>query len=337
MAALMTSPRAWSFLTVEGARQYGGNAGYADKPSAMYRYDSDVANHRSVRSGDVAVIRSRVAVLGIATIENVVEGTGPKARQRCPTCSAVNIKARTTQSPRWRCTSGHLFDEPVEDVVQVTTFEAHYGATFTQCPSDITLDVLNGAVMRPNDQMSIKEIDLARLEAFLLSSPAATAIVRNHVRRLSIVATGGTDRQRSGSIIEERRRVLKEIALRRGQVRFRKRLIRRYGASCQVSGCAFPGLLEAAHVNPYALSNDNSEENGLLLRSDLHTLFDLGLLGIDPRSMKITVHPQARLAGYEQFDGATLLLNGTSGPDPQALEERWTFYQGQLISGGSTD
>lgn len=333
----MSTSRAWSFLAIEGTRQYGGNAGYEDNPSTVYRYDSDVANHRNVRPADVAIVRSSLAVLGIATIEAVVEGTGPKARRRCPVCSSVSIKARTTQSPRWRCGSGHLFDDPVEDVVQVTTFEAHYGATFTRCPPEITLDMLNGAVMRPNDQMSIKEIDLARLDAILLSSPAAAVIVHNHVRSLSIVTMGDTDDQHSGSIIEERRRVLREITLRRGQVRFRKRLIRHYGASCQVSGCALPGLLEAAHVSPYALSHDNSEGNGLLLRSDLHTLFDLGLLGIDPKSMEIAVHPHARIAGYDQFNGAMLMLNGTAGPRPQALEERWAFFQHQLISAVSAD
>ena len=328
----MTSPRAWSFLAIEGARQYGGNAGYDDNPSAVYRYDSDVANHRNVHSGDVAIIRSGSAVLGIATLEEVIEGIGSKSRQRCPECGTVNIKARTTQITRWRCTSGHVFDEPVEDVVQVTTFEAYYGGTFQQCPPAMTLDVLNGAVMRPNDQMSIKEIDLARLEPFLQSSLAATAIIKGHARQLAIGTADGSTNGSSGSIIEERRRVLKEIALRRGESRFRKRLMRRYGACCQVSGCAFTGLVEAAHVSPYALSNDNSEGNGLLLRSDLHTLFDLGLLGIDPQSMKVTVHPQAKAAGYDQFDGVQVRLNGSTGPDLSALEERWLFYVEQLES-----
>lgn len=311
--------------------------GYEDNPSAVYRYDSDVANYRNVRCGDVTIVRSRAAVLGIATIEDVIEGTGPKARQRCPTCSSVNIKARTTQVPRWRCTSGHVFEDPIEDVVQVDTFEAHYGDTFQSCPAEITLDVLHGAVLRPNDQMSIKEIDLARLESVLLSSSGSATIIRRHVRSLSIGTTDPAPDETPKSIIEERRRVLKEIALRRGQDRFRKRLIQRYGATCQISGCALPSLVEAAHVSPYALSNDNSEENGLLLRSDLHTLFDLGLLGIDPSSLKISVHPEARSAGYDQFDEAALLLNGTTGPDRKALEERWTFYQERLASPAGAD
>jgi HNH endonuclease len=33
-------------------------------------------------------------------------------------------------------------------------------------------------------------------------------------------------------------------------------------------------ILEAAHISPYRGEEDNHPENGLLLRADLHTLFD---------------------------------------------------------------
>ncbi|MBA4092235.1 MAG: hypothetical protein C0494_16820 [Sphingobium sp.] len=326
----MTSPKAWSLLAVEGVRQYGGNTGYEDDPSAIYRYDSDVANHRNVGSGDVAVIRSGTTVLGIGTIEAIVEGQGSKVRQRCPECGTVNIKARTTQLPRWRCTNAHFFERAAEETVQVATFEAHYGKTFKACPSEVTLGVLNDAVIRPNDQMSIKEIDLARLEPILLPHPEVAPIVRNHVRRLAPEEIGTEGNGSANSIIEERRRVLREISLRRGQARFRKRLIDRYGARCQISGCEFPGLVEAAHVSPYARSSDNSETNGLLLRSDLHTLFDLGLLGIDPVTLEVAIHQDAKLAGYDLFDGRKLSVNATSGPGRAALKERWAFYSDRL-------
>ncbi|MEX2207188.1 MAG: HNH endonuclease [Myxococcota bacterium] len=37
-------------------------------------------------------------------------------------------------------------------------------------------------------------------------------------------------------------------------------------------------VLEAAHIRPYAQGGDHRIDNGLLLRSDLHTLFDRGYL-----------------------------------------------------------
>ena len=39
-------------------------------------------------------------------------------------------------------------------------------------------------------------------------------------------------------------------------------------------------VLEAAHIKPFALSGPTSTNNGLLLRSDLHKLFDLGYLTV---------------------------------------------------------
>jgi hypothetical protein len=71
----MTARRAWSFLTIEGVRQYGGNAGYNDDPASAYRYDSSVPSHLQVRPGDIVIIRSRSATIGLAEI-------GPEGKRR---------------------------------------------------------------------------------------------------------------------------------------------------------------------------------------------------------------------------------------------------------------
>jgi len=97
--------------------------------------------------------------------------------------------------------------------------------------------------------------------------------------------------------------------------------------------CDFPGLVEAAHIRPYALTSDNSEGNGLLLRSDLHTLFDLGLLAVHPVSLLVALHPDTLSSGYGLFEGVALATNGSGGPDREALLERWEFFQMQ--SGGA--
>ena len=41
-------------------------------------------------------------------------------------------------------------------------------------------------------------------------------------------------------------------------------------------------VLEAAHIRPYALTGPHDVSNGLLLRADLHRLFDLGYLTVTP-------------------------------------------------------
>ncbi|WP_200883691.1 HNH endonuclease [Archangium violaceum] len=51
-----------------------------------------------------------------------------------------------------------------------------------------------------------------------------------------------------------------------------------YGGRCALTDCEEPRVLEAAHIFPYHGPQTNHVTNGLLLRADLHVLFDLGLL-----------------------------------------------------------
>lgn len=71
------------------------------------------------------------------------------------------------------------------------------------------------------------------------------------------------------------------IKARRGQADFRARLLAAYGRRCCISGCRVEALLEAAHIRPHAVEPNYDTRNGLLLRADLHTLYDLHLLGVD--------------------------------------------------------
>lgn len=323
----MNMPRAWSFLVVMGTRQYGGNVGYDDSPSDIYRYDSDVANHLRVAQGDVAIVRTRDHVKGAAIVEQIIRGEGRKQRLRCPICSATNIKRRVTVSPAWRCKNQHSFDEPERQWDTVSTYEAHYKNTFQPTGSGLTVDQLHKAVIRPSDQMSIKEVDLSRLEDIFMSDPSLTPLLTDYVRRLSPEPEVSQAYDDVRTIIEARRSVLREISLRRGQVQFRNRLVERYGSKCQISGCAFLGLLEVAHINPYARSFDNSARNGLLLRSDIHTLFDLGMILINPDTFTVEIAAGLSGYGYDELNGVSLHLNGTKGPDKEGLRKRWQFFK----------
>ncbi len=315
--------RAWSLLAVGNRRQYGGNTGYADDPASVYRYDSDVANHRNVAQGDLVVIRSRTAVLGFGRIEHIHSAPSTKTRQRCPYCLATSIKERTGLTPRWRCTRGHAFEEPASQLVNVTSYEAHYERSYVAAEPAFTLARLNAAVIRPSDQMSIKEIDPAVIED-LMDGLQGRRLVESYVASLR---ADETDRSaESRSIIEERRRVLREIQVRRGQTGFRKRLIERYGCRCMVTGCELTSIIEAAHISPYSLSSDNSADNGLLLRSDIHTLFDLGLMGFEPDTHVIRFADAVRIGGYDSFEGRTLIPASARRPDRAALEARWSFF-----------
>jgi hypothetical protein len=104
--------------------------------------------------------------------------------------------------------------------------------------------------------------------------------------------------------------VMRQIKARRGQHLFRNALRDRYGDVCLISGCMMMDVVEAAHIKPYRGELDNHPGNGLLLRADLHTLFDLDLIGIQPAALTVRVHPKAKQAGYGCFDGAKLRCTG---------------------------
>src|SRR5262249_20772029 len=123
--------------------------------------------------------------------------------------------------------------------------------------------------------------------------------------------------------------VLRQIKARRGQQAFRDALRDPYGGQCLVSGCRLMDVVEAAHIKPYRGEQDNDPANGLLLRADLHTLFDLNLLGGEPGTLSVRVHPAAREEGYAAFDGVKLKCDGAS-PSEAALALRWKAYQQKL-------
>ena len=104
---------------------------------------------------------------------------------------------------------------------------------------------------------------------------------------------------------DARRWVLADIVRRQGQKGFRDGLLKAYGHRCAISGETAAEVLEAAHISPYRGIHTNSLENGLLLRSDLHTLFDLHRLGIDS-SNRVVISPQVVSPTYASLQGTAV-------------------------------
>jgi putative restriction endonuclease len=75
---------------------------------------------------------------------------------------------------------------------------------------------------------------------------------------------------------------LTEVRPRLGQGAFRVIVTDAYDRRCAVTGERTLPVLEAAHIKPYRLVGMHEASNGLLLRSDLHRLFDLGYVTITP-------------------------------------------------------
>lgn len=113
----------------------------------------------------------------------------------------------------------------------------------------------------------------------------------------------------------ERRRVLREIADRRGQGAFRSGLLEIYGWRCAISGSECLEVLEAAHIVPYAAGGATDWRNGIILRSDLHTLFDLRLITVDSSGV-IHVSHSIESFEYRRYHGRQAALPKTPGLRP---------------------
>lgn len=83
------------------------------------------------------------------------------------------------------------------------------------------------------------------------------------------------------AVDDARLRMMQSIVAREGQGAFRGAVVAAYGGRCAITGCTEVQALEAAHIRPYLGVHTNGVTNGLLLRADLHTLFDKGLLSFE--------------------------------------------------------
>ncbi len=106
---------------------------------------------------------------------------------------------------------------------------------------------------------------------------------------------------------------------RLGQGAFRILVTDAYHRRCAVSGEKTLPVLQAAHIKPYAMDGTNDVTNGILLRSDLHTLFDDGYLTITKDLIMEVSHRLREDYGngkdYYKYNGAKLLIT----PDNKLL------------------
>jgi putative restriction endonuclease len=338
------SSASWTVTEITGEKQYGGNEGYYDRPGEEYAYDSNVANHRNLKQGDLIILRDAERATGLAVISEVREADGLKELKKCPRCRKTKIKARKTLKPEWRCSNKECryeFDEPLSKTVAVKEFRALYGNSYLPLQNGPSRAALRTAILRPSNQLSIEEIDPFRID--WTPYPEAEAVIglldqlshRNYsveggfIEEAEDSSKGSDEDDHTPSSKDRRTRVLREIAARRGQQKFRKGLIRKFHSRCAVSGCSVSEALEAAHIAPYRSDEDNSLTNSILLRSDLHTLFDLDLIGIHPVEQLIAIHPSLWGSEYQAFD-KTPLQEHEGRLSKKALQLRWEQFQIRL-------
>ena len=133
-------------------------------------------------------------------------------------------------------------------------------------------------------------------------------------------------REAPTDVLNEERRYGNEYLTRGrlGQGAFRVLVTDAYTRRCAVTGEKTLPVLEAAHIKPYALQGPNHVSNGILLRSDLHKLFDLGYVTVTP-DLRLEVSP--RLKGewqngreYYAYHGQSLVVQPSDPVNRPAAE-----------------
>jgi hypothetical protein len=120
---------------------------------------------------------------------------------------------------------------------------------------------------------------------------------------------------------EAREQIAASIAGRRGQQAFRQQLLHVY-QRCLVTGCDAADVLEAAHIQAFSEDGTFEVSNGLLLRADIHTLFDLGFIAVNTPDMTVITADALKNTVYGNLNGRKLLFPPGKAhvPNRDALE-----------------
>lgn len=289
-------PRAWLLLAAGDERQFGGNSGYDDQPDLYYTWDSTVANHSTIGVGDIIAIWDKRALLGVSVVESIDQSLKPKIRLRCPGCGRTNIQVRSSKSPIYKCQRcRHEFDVPRQEAILVTEYRSRHDAAWTWTEGAIDVADLRELCWSPKSQHSMRSLRLEAFTAALADRGGDTALERAFARAADAQADGRS----GGGLSFAKGHTRAFVRVRRGQSSFRKNLLAQFGGACAFTGDAPERVLEAGHLYSYAELGEHHEHGGLLLRRDIHRLFDDGLLAVDPGTRKVNV--SETLEPYEQY------------------------------------
>ena len=290
-------------------------AGYDDDAARYYSWDNTVQLHASPAAGDSIILWDKKYLLGASVIDalEIREGI-EKKRYRCPACNKTKMQTRKKKKPPYWCPECKKgVTNPVVEMIEVTTYRSYHESSWVDLEGELDGGQLRSLCHKPKSQGSIREIDWDRFQLALGGS------LRNPVENIAS--------SKGKSIPGGHKPRL--VKARRGQAAFRNRLVERYGDTCALSGTAPSHVLDAAHLYSYAKVGEHDDLGGLLIRKDLHRLFDLGLIAVEPKSLKINVDKS--LSSYPIYQS----LNGTRiAVEVVAKTKKWIKQHWDLWRGG---
>ena len=114
---------------------------------------------------------------------------------------------------------------------------------------------------------------------------------------------------------------------RLGQGTFRIAVLEAYGRACAVTGEHSLPVIEAAHIRSYSQDGPHEIRNGLLLRADLHRLYDTGYVTVTP-DLHLEVSRRLREdfkngRSYYPLQGTRLLVPRIEAHQPERKFLEW--------------
>ncbi|MER8848582.1 HNH endonuclease [Mesorhizobium australicum] len=117
------------------------------------------------------------------------------------------------------------------------------------------------------------------------------------------------------------------ILPRLGQGAFRLVVTDLYGRRCAITKERTLPALEAAHIRPYADGGEHSPSNGILMRRDIHSLFDQGYVTVTPdHRFEVSRRIREEFENgrhYYELHGSAITLPTIQNAKPEAEALRW--------------
>lgn len=301
---------AWLAIAVKKRKRAGD--GYDDQPSAHYSWDETVPNATVVARGDIIVVWDAETLLGLSVIEDIETSWGEKELRSCPFCGKADVASRKTKTPEYKCWKcRNEFDEPTRTPKRVKCYRSRHEIGWVDLQGRLSGDELRQLCEKPKSQLSFRVLRWGDFRRAIEATDASTSLdIVDTTRDLILGGHSQTTAR-----------------VRRGQPAFRAHLMETFGSVCAFTGPAPGEALEAAHLYSYAASGQHHKDGGLLLRRDLHRLFDLGLIAVNPENLTMSVHDD--LAQYPDFyslDGHPLAVEIGPG-QTRWLATHWHMHR----------
>lgn len=119
------------------------------------------------------------------------------------------------------------------------------------------------------------------------------------------------------------------IRRRREQDAFRERLLVAYSSRCAITGYDAAEALQGAHILAYSGRSSQKVDNGLLLRADVHLLFDRHLLSIEPVHLRVRLAKRLRGTAYWGLEDAPVVIPQRQADRPafEKLAVHWAVFE----------